>query len=181
VSRFDPWKDPLGVIDAYRIVKREMPQVQLALVGSMAADDPEGWTYLDRTIRHAGEDWDIYILHNFHGVGNREVNAFQTAADVVVQKSLREGFGLVVAEALWKGKPVVGGNAGGIPLQVIDGETGFLVNSVEECADRVLYLLRHPEEVRRMGAAGREHVRRRFLTTRYLADYLRLFGRLSAG
>ena len=181
VSRFDPWKDPLGVIDAYRIVKREVPQVQLALVGSMAADDPEGWTYLDRTIRHAGEDWDIYILHNFHGVGNREVNAFQTAADVVVQKSLREGFGLVVAEALWKGKPVVGGNVGGIPLQVIDGETGFLVNSVEECADRVLYLLQHPEEVRRMGAAGREHVRRHFLTTRYLADYLRLFSQLSAG
>ncbi len=180
VSRFDPWKDPLGVIDAYRMVKREMPEAQLALVGSMASDDPEGWTYLDRTIRHAGEDYDIHILHNFHGVGNREVNAFQTAADVVVQKSLREGFGLVVAEALWKGKPVVGGNVGGIPLQVIDGETGFLVNSVEECADRILSLLRHPEEVARTGAAAREHVRRNFLTTRYLRDYLWLFRELAA-
>lgn len=178
VSRFDPWKDPLGVIDAYRMVKGEMPEVQLALVGSMATDDPEGWTYLDRTIRHAGEDYDIHILHNFHGVGNREVNAFQTIADVVVQKSLREGFGLVVAEALWKGKPVIGGNVGGIPLQVIDGETGFLVNSVEECAERMLSLLRHPEEAQRMGTAAREHVRRRFLTTRYLRDYLGLFREL---
>lgn len=175
VSRFDPWKDPLGVIDAYRIVKREVPEVQLALVGSMASDDPEGWTFLDQTIRHAGEDFDIHILHNFHGVGPAEVGAFQTVSDVIVQKSIREGFGLVVAEALWKGKPVVGGNAGGIPLQVIEGETGFLVESVEACADRVLYLLQHPEESARMGAAGREHVRRRFLVTRHLRDYLNLF------
>lgn len=179
VSRFDPWKDPLGVIDAYRIVKREVPEVQLALVGSMASDDPEGWVFLDRTIRHAGEDFDIHILHNFHGVGPVEVGAFQMVSDVVVQKSIREGFGLVVAEALWKGKPVVGGNAGGIPLQVLDGRTGFLVDSVEECADRVLYLLRHPEESARMGAAGREHVRRNFLITRHLRDYLTLFHRLT--
>jgi trehalose synthase len=179
VSRFDPWKDPLGVIDCYRIVKREIPGVQLALVGSMAADDPEGWDYYDRTVRHAGEDFDIRILHNFHGIGNREVNAFQTAADVVVQKSVREGFGLVVTEALWKGKPVVGGNVGGIPLQVIDGETGFLVESVEECAEKVLFLLRNPEVSERMGAAAREHVRRNYLSTRHLADYLRLFGSMS--
>lgn len=180
VSRFDPWKDPLGVIDAYRMVKRETPEAQLALVGSMAADDPEGWTYLDRTIRHAGEDYDIFILHNFHGVGNQEVNAFQTVADVVVQKSLREGFGLVVAEALWKGKPVIGGNVGGIPLQVLDGKTGFLVNTIEECAERILYLLQHPEGSQRMGEAAREHVRRNFLSTRYLRDYLRLFRELAA-
>ncbi len=181
VSRFDPWKDPLGVIDAYRLVKAQVPEVQLALVGSMASDDPEGWYFLDRTIRHAGEDFDIHILHNFHGVGPLEVGAFQTASDVVIQKSTREGFGLVVTEALWKGKPVVGGNAGGIPLQVVDGETGFLVNSVEECAERTLYLLRHPEEAARMGAAGREHVRRHFLSTRHLADYLRLFSKLTTG
>jgi len=98
VSRFDPWKDPLGVIDAYRIVKAQVPEVQLALVGSMAADDPEGWYYLDKTIRHAGEDYDIHILHNFHGVGALEVGAFQAVSDVVVQKSTREGFGLVVTE-----------------------------------------------------------------------------------
>ena len=180
VSRFDPWKDPLGVIDAYRIVKAQVPEVQLALVGSMAADDPEGWYYLDKTIRHAGEDYDVHILHNFHGVGALEVGAFQAVSDVVVQKSTREGFGLVVTEALWKGKPVVGGNAGGIPLQVIDGQTGFLVDSVEECGEKTLYLLQHPEEAARMGVAAREHVRRNFLITRHLVDYLRLFNRLLA-
>ncbi|HUX77535.1 MAG TPA: glycosyltransferase [Anaerolineae bacterium] len=180
VSRFDPWKDPLGVIDAYRTVKERMPEVQLALVGSMASDDPEGWYYLDKTIRHAGEDFDVHILHNFHGVGGLEVGAFQTVSDVVVQKSTREGFGLVVTEPMWKGKPVVGGNVGGIPLQVIDGETGFLVDSVEACGEKMLYLLEHPEESARMGAAAREHVRRNFLTTRHLADYLRLFAELTA-
>ncbi len=178
VSRFDPWKDPLGVIDAYRMVKEEAPEVQLALVGSMATDDPEGWYYLDKTSRHAGEDFDIHILHNYHGVHDREVNAFQTVADVVIQKSTREGFGLVVTEAMWKGKPVVGGKVGGIPLQVIDGETGFLVRSAEECAERALYLLRHPEESKRMGERAREHVRRNFLVTRHLRDYLRLFNGL---
>ncbi len=180
VSRFDPWKDPLGVIDCYRLVKKHVPEIQLALVGSMASDDPEGWIYYDRTVRHAGEDFDIHILHNFHGVGNREVNAFQRTADVVIQKSLREGFGLVVAEAMWKGKPVVGGRVGGIPLQIVDGETGFLVDSVEACAEKALYLLRHPEDARRMGAAARERVRRHFLITRHLADYLRLFHALES-
>jgi trehalose synthase len=178
VSRFDPWKDPLGVVDAYRLVKDRMPGIQLALVGSMASDDPEGWDYYDKTVRHAGEDYDIRILHNFHGVGNREVNAFQTAADVVVQKSTREGFGLVVTEAMWKRKPVIGGDVGGIPLQVIDGQTGFLVASVEACADRMLYLLENPVEAEKIGEAAREHVRQHFLSTHQLADYLRLFNQL---
>jgi len=178
VSRFDPWKDPLGVIDAYRTVKKEIPASQLALVGSMAADDPEGWSFLDRTTRHAGEDFDIHILHNFHGVNAREVACFQEASQVVIQKSTREGFGLVVAEGLWKGKPVVGGNVGGIPLQIVDGETGYLVDSAEACASRVLDLLREPARREAFGARGREHVRRRFLTTRLLRDYLELFGSL---
>jgi trehalose synthase len=175
VSRFDPWKDPLGVIDAYRLVKDQIPETQLALVGSMASDDPEGWYYLDKTTRHAGEDFDIHILHNFHGVGAYEVGAFQTASDVVIQKSIREGFGLVVTEALWKGKPVVGGNTGGIPLQIIDGETGFLVDSPEACAERTLYLLEQPDRAAEMGKAGKEHVRENFLTTRHMADYIKLF------
>ena len=174
VSRFDPWKDPLGVIDAYRLVKRERPEVQLALVGSMAHDDPEGWFYYDRTLRHAGEDPDLHVLHNFHGVGAWEVNAFQRIADVVIQKSLREGFGLTVTEALWKGKPVIGGRVGGIPLQVLDGETGFLVSSVEECAAKALELLDHPEKARAMGERGREHVRQHFLCTQGLRDELML-------
>jgi len=128
VSRFDPWKDPLGVIDAYRMVKRAVPGVQLVMVASMAHDDPEGWSYYERTAHQAGEDNDIHLLSNLQGVGNWEVNAFQRASDVVIQKSLREGFGLVVAEALWKGRPVVAGAVGGIPLQVLDGRTGYLVD-----------------------------------------------------
>ncbi|HSR48507.1 MAG TPA: glycosyltransferase [Anaerolineales bacterium] len=178
VSRFDPWKDPIGVIDAYRQVKAEIPDVQLALVGSMASDDPEGWTYLDRTLRYAGLDGDIVVLHNFHGVGAYEVGCFQTVADVVIQKSTREGFGLVVSEALWKGKPVVAGNVGGITLQVIEGETGYLVSSVEECASRTIELLQNRDLAVAMGEAGKEHVRRNFLTPRLLSDYLNLFNGL---
>jgi trehalose synthase len=178
VSRFDPWKDPLGVIAAYRMVKVEVPDLQLALVGSMAHDDPEGWLYYDRTIRRAGEDLDIFILHNFHGVGNVEVNAFQTYSDVVIQKSIREGFGLVVTEPLWKGRPVVGGNVGGIPLQIIDGETGYLVDNILECADRVYRLMNDLELRNAMGTRGREHVRENFLITRQLKDYLTLLNSL---
>jgi trehalose synthase len=178
VSRYDPWKDPLGVIDVYRIVKSSLPEVQLVLMASMASDDPEGWDYLRLTQEHAGDDSDIYLLH-FERNNDLEVNAFQTFSDVVVQKSVREGFGLVVTEALWKGQAVVGGNVGGIPLQIIDGETGFLVGSIEECAEKVLYLLRNREEAKKMGAQAREHVRRNFLTPRHLKDYLELFKKLS--
>lgn len=178
VSRYDPWKDPMGVIDAYRIVKREIPEVQLALMASMASDDPEGWVYYERTKAHAGDDPSIYLLC-FQRPNDEEVNACQIASDVVIQKSTREGFGLVVTEALWKGKPVIGGNVGGIPLQVIDGETGFLVDSVEECAEKALYLLKHPEESERMGKKAREHVRKNFLIVRHLGDYLQLFNSLS--
>ena len=178
ISRFDPWKDPLGVIEAYRLVKNEVPDLQLVLVASMAHDDPEGWAWYERTVRRAGEDYDIHILSNLNGVGNVEVNAFQRA-EVVLQKSVREGFGLVVSEALWKRRPVVAGNVGGIPLQLIDGKTGFLVNTAEECADRVLMLLHDRALADEMGAAGREHVLERFLITRYLRDYLRIFNTLA--
>ena len=179
VSRFDPWKDPLGVIDAYRMVKVEMPEIQLALVGSMATDDPQGWEYYERTVRRAGEDFNIHILHNFEGVGNIEVNAFQRASTVVVQKSTREGFGLVVAEAQWKGKAVVGGNVGGIPLQVVDGQTGFLVDDSLTAAQRIHYLLTHPKVRDQLGLRALERVRERFLTPRLLRDYLSLLTTLS--
>jgi trehalose synthase len=179
VSRYDPWKDPLGVIDAYRIVKGEFPDVQLALLASMASDDPEGWEYLEFTKRHAADDEDIHLLH-FERNNDLEVNTFQTIADVVVQKSVREGFGLVVTEAMWKGQAVVGGAAGGIPLQITDGKTGFLVRSVDECAERVIYLLRNREEAAQMGARAKEHVRDNFLVPRHLRDYLQLFRRLSS-
>ena len=182
VSRFDPWKDPLGVIDAYRKVKARVGDIQLALVAAMAADDPEGWVYYEKTLRHAGEDPDIHFLTDPLGAGNDiPVNAIQTAADVVVQKSLREGFGLTVTEALWKARPVVAGRVGGIRLQVKDGETGYLITDTQQCADRILYLLDHPDEARRMGEAGREHVRRHYLITRHLRDYLRIFNQLANG
>jgi trehalose synthase len=178
VSRFDPWKDPLGVIEVYRAVKKELPELHLVLIASMAHDDPEGWAWYERTVRRAGDDYDIHILSNLNGVGNVEVNAFQRAAHVVIQKSVREGFGLVVSEALWKGRPVVAGKVGGIPLQIVDGKTGYLVSTVEECAQQVLFLLKNPGKAREMGLAGREFVRDKFLITRYLRDYLRVFAEL---
>jgi trehalose synthase len=175
VSRFDPWKDPKGVIDAYRRVTRELPEVQLALVGSMATDDPEGWEFFNSTMAYADGDPDIHILNNLNSVGSIEVNAFQSQADVVVQKSTREGFGLTVSEALWKARPFIGGDVGGIPLQVQDGQTGYLVSSPEECADRALRILREPELGKQLGRSGKEHVRKHFLTPRLLRDWLRIF------
>ncbi|HEX5617800.1 MAG TPA: glycosyltransferase [Solirubrobacteraceae bacterium] len=175
VSRFDPWKDPLGVIDAYRIVKESQPDVQLALVGSMASDDPEGWDFYNSTLTHADGDPDIHILNNFNNVGAIEVNAFQSLAEVVIQKSTREGFGLTVSEALWKGRPFIGGNVGGIPLQVVDGESGYLVDNVDACAARILDILGDPALGKSLGLRGKEHVRAHFLTPRYLRDYLKIF------
>ena len=179
VSRFDPWKDPLGVIDVYRGVKKEFPDVQLVMVGSMAHDDPEGMEYYQRTKDYAEEDPDIHLLSNLDGVGNVEVNAFQRTATVVLQKSLREGFGLTVAEGLWKNKPVIGGNVGGIPLQIQEGVTGYLVSSVEECTERVLELMRHPDLSTAMGERGHEEVRQKFLSTANLRNYLNLFNDLA--
>jgi trehalose synthase len=178
VSRFDPWKDPIGVIDAYRRVNQSMPEVQLALVGSMATDDPEGWTYFNSTMEYADGDPDILILNNLNNVGAIEVNAFQSQADVVIQKSTREGFGLTVSEALWKARPFIGGDVGGIPLQVHDGSTGFLVSTPDACADRSLEILREPELGMRLGRSGKEHVRVNFLMPRLLRDWLRIFGDL---
>jgi trehalose synthase len=178
VSRFDPWKDPLGVIAVYRLVRQEVPGLQLALVGAMALDDPEGLEIYAQIQADALTDPGIHVYTNLTGVGNVEVNAFQRAADVVVQKSLREGFGLVVSETLWKGTPVVAGRAGGIPLQMGDGAGGYLVDSIEECAERVLHLFRNPEEGRELGRLGRERVRERFLLPRLLADELRLYASL---
>jgi trehalose synthase len=179
VSRFDPWKDPLGVIDAYRLLKERLPALQLALVGSMASDDPEGWDFFNATIAHADGDPDVHILNNFNNVGSIEVNAFQSHADVLIQKSTREGFGLTVSEAIWKARPFIGGNVGGIPLQVQDGVTGFLVDSVEQCAERTLEILADPALGKTLGRRGKEHVRTHFLMPRYLRDYLKIFTELA--
>jgi trehalose synthase len=174
VSRFDPWKDPMGVIDAYRIVREKVPDVQLALVGSMATDDPEGWEFFNSTIRHAEEDPDIKILNNLNNVGAIEVNAFQSQADVCMQKSTREGFGLTVTEALWKGRATIGGDVGGIPLQIEDGVSGYLVSSAEQAAARSIEILEDPELAKSLGRAGKERARERFLTPRLLRDWLEI-------
>jgi len=178
VSRFDPWKDPVGVIDAFRQAEEEVPEAQLILVGSMAEDDPEAWHFLELAQEHRGDDPDIHILTNFQDVGPFVVNAFQRASDVVVQKSIREGFGLTVAEGMWKERPVIGGNVGGIRLQIEDGVSGYLVDSPEECASRLVELLHDPKRREEMGRAGRARVRDRFLTLRELTDYLTLLASL---
>jgi trehalose synthase len=178
VSRFDPWKDPLGVIEVYRRVREEVQGVQLALLGQMALDDPEGWSMYHDILAEAGGDPDIHVLTNFTGIGNMEVNAFQASSDVVLQKSIREGFGLVVSEATWKGTPVVAGRAGGIPMQMPKGVGGYLIEDVDECVQRTVELLRDPRLATQLGAAGRDHVREHFLVTRLLADELRLLASL---
>jgi len=179
VSRFDPWKDPLGVIDAYRAVKERYPGVQLALVGSMAHDDPEGWDYYNRTVAYAADDPDIFILSNMNNVGAVEVNAFQVHSAVTIQKSIREGFGLTVSEALWKARPMVAGRVGGIVTQIEDGVTGWLVDSAAGCAEACVAVLADPGGARDRAVRGKETVRRRFLTPRLLRDWLALFNRLS--
>jgi len=178
VSRFDPWKDPLGVIDAYRGAKEEFPDVQLALVGSMAHDDPEGWDYYNQTVAYAGGDPDIYVLSNLNNVGAVEVNAFQVHSNAVLQKSIREGFGLTVTEALWKTRPTVAGRVGGIVAQIRDGETGWLVDSSSQAAEACVEILRDPMAARLRALAGKEDVRRQFLTPRLLRDWLALFNLL---
>jgi len=181
VSRFDPWKDPWGVIDAYRLVKREVPVLQLALAGAlMAKDDPEGIAVLEDVRRYAGDDPDIHVLADKELTTDRfenavRVNALQRLSSVVLQKSVREGFGLTVTEAMWKGRPVIGGDCGGIRAQIWDGDNGYLVSDVGACAERLLYLLMNPPEAQRLGARARDTVRRRFLMPQLLADYLSLF------
>lgn len=179
VGRFDRWKDPLGVVRAYQRVRPHIPDLQLALVGSLALDDPEGWSVYEEVRAVTSGDPLIHVLTNLVGVGNIEVNALQSLSNVVIQKSLREGFGLVVSEAVWKGTPVIGGRVGGIPLQLPEGIGGVLVDTLEECAEQLLRLLRQPEEARLLGERGREHVRENFLMPRLLRDHLRLLDRLA--
>ncbi len=179
ISRFDRFKDPVGVIQAYRLVRKVAP-VQLVLAGGGATDDPEGKAVLDDVMEAVEGDPDIHVLllpSNSH----KAVNALQRLADIVLQKSTREGFGLTVTEGLWKGKPVIGGDVGGIRLQVVNHHTGFLVNTPEGAAHRIRYLLHHSDRIKRMGETGREFVRENFLLTRHLRDYLTLILALRSG
>ncbi len=176
VSRYDPWKDPLGVIDVYRAVRKKVPDVQLVMLGAMALDDPEGAIYLEQTKAYAGDDPDIHLLINKGG--SIEVNAFQRHATVILQKSLREGFGLTVTEGLWKERPIVAGNVGGIPLQIENGVTGFLIENTDQCVECVLTILRNRDIAVQLGRNGRDIVRRNFLSTANLRNYLRFFTEL---
>jgi trehalose synthase len=179
VSRFDPWKDPMGTVEAYRLAQKQVTDLQLALVGSLALDDPEGWSFYRQVRDETKDDPQIHVFTNLIGVGNLEVNAFQSLSSLVLQKSLREGFGLAVSESLWKGTPVVAGRTGGIPLQMADGVGGLLVDSVEDCARAMVSLLRDPERARALGASGRERVRDHFLIPRLVWNDLSLLRELS--
>ena len=169
VSRFDTWKDPQGVIDAFNIVRQEMP-CRLVLLGNVATDDPEGPQVYESLLGQQCDD--IIIISHQDGA---LVNALQRKAAVVLQKSLREGFGLTVSEAMWKGTPVIGGDVGGIKLQIEDGVNGFLVSSVEQAAERISCLLKDADMRHEMGVKARETVRQKFLLSRYLEQYLDLF------
>lgn len=173
VSRFDRFKDPLGVIAAYRLLKPYYPALQLVLAGGTADDDPEGAEVLQEVRDRAGDDSDLKVLL-LPPDAHRTINALQRSAIVVLQKSVKEGFGLTVTEALWKGKPVVGGACGGIVLQVHDYQTGFLVHSPAGAAYRIRYLLRYTEKRKRMGRTAHDFVREHFLLTRNVRDYLSL-------
>jgi trehalose synthase len=171
VSRFDIFKDPVGVIRAYRLTKKFIPTLQLILAGGEATDDPEAMTVLDEVRTAANDDPDIHIVL-LPPDAHRSINALQRASDIVLQKSLKEGFGLTVTEAMWKGKPVIGGDTGGIRIQVVNHQTGFLVNTPEGAALRARYLLFHRDLLQEMGEKARSFVRENFLLTRHLREYL---------
>jgi trehalose synthase len=173
VSRFDRFKDPIGVIKAFRLVKKEL-NCQLILAGGTASDDPEGEIVLEEVRKEAEGDPDIHILL-LEPRSDVKINALQRIADVIIQKSLKEGFGLTVTEAMWKGKPVIGGEVGGITIQLHNHRTGFLVNSIEGTAYRIRYLLNRPSVSHKIGEQAKKFVLQNFLITRHLKDYLALF------
>jgi len=180
VSRFDRFKDPVGVIRAYRLAKAFIPGLQLVLAGGGATDDPEGDAVLAEVRLAAQDDPDVHVLL-LPADAHRTINALQRAADFVLQKSLREGFGLTVTEAMWKGKPVIGGDTGGIRLQVVNHHTGYLVSTPEGAALRIRYLLQRRERLQEMGRKAREFVRENFLLTRQLREHLTLMVGLTHG
>jgi trehalose synthase len=179
VSRFDLFKDPVGVIEAYRVVKKSF-DVQLVLAGGSADDDPEGAAVLAKVKDAASHDKDIHIL-NLPPTAHIDINAIQRGSTIILQKSTKEGFGLTVTEGLWKGKPVIGGAVGGITLQVKHKMTGILVNSVDGAAYYIRFLLANPDFASQLGKNGKEHVRQNFLLTRHLRDYMLLMALVMSG
>jgi trehalose synthase len=198
VSRFDKLKDPIGVIKAFELAKSRIRMIdfhglldekkfavdifrilkykevlQLVLVGGLASDDPEGEKIFYETIKKATNDRNVHVLL-LPSDAHKEINAIQRGSTIIIQKSIKEGFGLTVTEGMWKGKPVIGGKTGGIKYQMIDGETGFLVSNIREAAEKILYLIRNPDIRNKMGEKAKEHVRKNFLITRQLRDYLKI-------
>lgn len=172
ISRFDKWKDPLGVIEAFDIIRKKI-NCRLVLLGNLASDDPEGLEIYDKVMAKTKHRKDIHVLLNVEN-NDLSVNALQRASAVVIQKSLKEGFALTVSEALWKGTPVVASNVGGIPLQIVDGQNGFLINNVKECAEKTIWLLENKKQEKQMSAFAKKYVRDNFLITRHLLDYFEL-------
>lgn len=183
ISRFDPWKDPVGVIKAYKIAKKSFPDLQLALMGLIVAkDDPEAVEMHKKVKKAKTNDPDIHIFADpakINVSNNQMVNALQTASDIVIQKSIREGFGLTVTEAMWKSKPVIAGNVGGIKIQIDHKISGFLVNNIEETAKYIEKLLENPELGKKMGKAAKDTVRKKFLITRLLLDWLKVLDNIN--
>ncbi|MEB3287141.1 MAG: glycosyltransferase [Vampirovibrionales bacterium] len=174
ISRFDPWKQPVEVVKIYQEMKKEFPELQLIYAGSMATDDPEGMFYWEQTLRAAGLDKDVTILNNFHGVGNIEINAFQRGADVMIQYSSKEGFGLTISEAMWKEQPIIGGRVGGIQDQIVDKDCGYLVSTNEEVKTAIRELLSNPEKRKEMGKKAKKRVQDNFLITKEVGNYMKL-------
>jgi len=180
ISRFDRFKDPLGVIRGYRLAKSFIPRLQLVLAGGGAADDPEGEGVLNEVRRAATGDDDLHIIL-LPPDAHRTINALQRMSNVVIQKSLKEGFGLTVTEAMWKSKPVLGGNAGGIRIQVINHHTGFLVNTAEGVALRLRYLFDNRDQMETIGRKAHRFVLENFLLTRHLREYLTIMVAIRSG
>jgi len=184
ISRFDPWKDPLGVIKAWRLAKKKIPDLQLVYAGIfLALDDPDAIKIFKKVEKVVKNEKDIFLFADPKYLGNLEIDAFvnalQVGSDIILQKSIREGFGLTVTEAMWKEKPVIGGKAGGIKLQIESGKSGFLVPSPEEASERIVQLIENPTLANKLGKAAKERVREKFLIPRLLRDYLRLFQQLT--
>lgn len=175
VARFDPWKDLFSAIDVYRLVKREVPSVQLAIVSAMASDDPEGWIFFEKVLRYAGTDEDIKFCTNLKGVGSKEVNSIQRSSTVALHTATREGFGLVISEALYKRVPVVARPVGGVKIQIKHGENGYLTWEKDELAGYILELMKDENLRGRMGEQGRKIVLEKFITTANLMNYLKTF------
>ena len=174
VSHLEPAVYPLGLLAAYRLARQEVPNLQLLLAFPTVGRDSASQQLFFNILRECERDPDIHVLWPLDGLGSLDVNVFQRASTIAVQKSIGKGFGLVAAEAMWKGKPVIAPRQGGIPMQVLDGQTGFLADDVEVFAEKMVYLLQNPDGAAAMGSRAKEHVRENFLITRYLRDYLAL-------